>query len=260
MQPARPGDGSNGIDPSLAAERSGRLVWRTPANQDSKLAGKSYYGFAHGIAGVGYFLLAYAEASGHADCRELALRVGDDLLAEAVITPRSAMWGTGSGDKPTAPYWCHGASGIASFLVRLGQSTRTARFTQAADLSAHAVMDNAWRAVLGQCHGLAGNGDFLLDMAAFTGDDQYRAAAWRLSRIILTSCAYRDGGIVCPDEQGEISTTWGDGLSGVLAFLTRLRHGAPRMWMADAANGYAAATAASTAGAVAKTRSIGWTA
>ncbi|WP_067460126.1 class IV lanthionine synthetase LanL [Actinomadura macra] len=230
-----------------AEERSGRLVWRTPADQDSKLAGKTYHGFAHGTAGVGYFLLAYAEASGHAGCRELALRVGDGLLDEALITPRSAMWGTGSGDAPTAPYWCHGSSGIASFLVRLGQATGAERFARAADLSARAVTDHAWRAVLGQCHGLSGNGDFLLDMASLTGDGRHRAAAWRLARIILAGRAHRDGHIVFPDEQGEISTTWGDGLSGILAFLARLRYGSPRLWMADAAHG-AATSAAGTSG------------
>ncbi|WP_207709717.1 class IV lanthionine synthetase LanL [Actinomadura macrotermitis] len=214
-----------------AEERAGALVWSTPADADSKLAGKSYYGFAHGVAGVGYFLLA----TGRDDCRELAVRVGDDLLDVAVVTPRSAMWGAGSGDAPTAPYWCHGASGIGGFLARLGADTGNARFLDAAALAARAVSDQSWRAVLGQCHGLAGNGDFLLDMAALTGDERYRADAWRLGEIILAGRAHRGDRVVFSDEQGDVSASWGDGVSGVLAFLTRLRHGSPRLWTADAA-------------------------
>ncbi|MEU6745905.1 class IV lanthionine synthetase LanL [Spirillospora sp. NPDC046719] len=217
------------------------LVWRTPAHVESKLAGKSYYGFAHGIAGVGYFLLACAEATGRDEHRELAVRVGDSLLDAAVITPRSAMWGAGTGDPPTAPYWCHGASGIGTFLVRLGAATGEARFLRAADLSAGAVTDQSWRAVLGQCHGLAGNGDFLLDMADITGDARHRAAAWRLARIIIANRAHRDGRIVLPDERGDVSMSWGEGLSGVLAFLVRLRYGAERLWMADGAGAPGAA-------------------
>ncbi|MWA02649.1 phosphotransferase [Actinomadura sp. LD22] len=211
------------------------LVWRTPAHVESKLAGKSYYGFAHGIAGVGCFLLACAEATGRAEHRDLAVRVGDGLLDAAVRTPWSLMWGTGTGDPPTAPYWCHGASGIGTFLVRLGAATGEARFAEAAGLSARAVTDQSWRAVLGQCHGLAGNGDFLLDMADATGDARYRAAAWRLARVIIASRAHRDGRIVLPDERGDVSMSWGEGLSGVLAFLVRLRYGGERLWMADGA-------------------------
>ncbi|MFV2175877.1 class IV lanthionine synthetase LanL [Actinomadura sp. LOL_016] len=225
-------------------ERGGGLVWSTPADVDSKLAGRSYYGFAHGIAGVGYFLLACAEATGRDDCRALAVRVGEELLDAAVVERGTAMWGAGAGDAPTAPYWCHGASGIGSFLVRLGAATGDARFLEAAEQSARAVVGHAWRAVLGQCHGLAGNGDFLLDMAEVTGDDRHRAAAWRLGRTLVAARAHRDGRIVFPDEQGEVSATWGDGMSGMLGFLLRLRYGTPRLWTVDTVAGTVAATAA----------------
>lgn len=230
-------------------ERSGRLVWSTPADADSKLAGKSYHGFAHGIAGIGSFLLACAEATGRDDCRELAVRVGEELLDVAVVARGTAMWGAGSGDAPTAPYWCHGASGIGSFLAPLGAVTGDARFRRAAELAAGAVTEHAWRAVLGQCHGLSGNGDFLLDLAALTGDDVHRTAAWRLGRIIIAARAQRDGRLVFPDEQGEVSVTWGDGMSGILGFMLRLRYGSPRLWTAGATA--AAVTGATTAGATA---------
>ncbi|WP_084263268.1 class IV lanthionine synthetase LanL [Actinomadura formosensis] len=214
-------------------DRSGRLGWSTPAQSESKLAGRRYYGFAHGIAGVGYFLLACARATGRDDLRTLAAAVGRNLLDEATVTGRAAKWGAGPGDAPTAPYWCHGAAGIGTFLARLGEDTGETGFIRAAEQSAQAVIDDHWRAPLGQCHGLAGNGDFLLDMAALTGDDRYRDAAWRLIRIILANRAHVDGRTVFPDEFGQVSVTWGDGMSGILAFLLRALHGTPRPWMAD---------------------------
>ncbi|MFI0366960.1 class IV lanthionine synthetase LanL [Actinomadura sp. 1N219] len=216
------------------------LGWSAPAQHESKLAGKRYHGFAHGVAGVGYFLIACAEATGRDDCRNLAVAVGENLLDAAAVTERSAMWGAGPGDAPTAPYWCHGGAGIGAFLARLGAATGDERFVRYAERAAEAVMEHRWRAPLGQCHGLAGNGDFLLDVAALTGEDRYRDAAWRLAEIILANRAHRDGHTVFPDEFGQISVTWGDGMSGILAFLLRLRHGGPRLWTADPALAYPA--------------------
>ncbi|MFC6881928.1 class IV lanthionine synthetase LanL [Actinomadura yumaensis] len=216
-----------------ADERAGDIGWATPAEYESKLAGKRYYGFAHGIAGVGYFLLACARATGRADFLALAGRVGETLLSRAVTDGDIARWGAGTGDPLTAPYWCHGASGIAAFLVRLHETTGDERFAELADRSARAVAGAAWRPSLGQCHGLAGNGDLLLDLVEATGDERHEAAAWRLARVIVANRAERDGHLVFPNEPGVPSASWGDGMSGVLAFLLRLLHGSPRLWMAD---------------------------
>ncbi|MGW2312100.1 class IV lanthionine synthetase LanL [Actinomadura luteofluorescens] len=223
-----------------AEEREGGLDWSTPAEIESKLAGARYYGFAHGVSGVGCFLLACAESVGGDAHRALAARVGETLLDTMIDTGRSAMWAASSGDVATAPYWCHGSAGIGGFLGRLGRATGDGRFRRAAEMSARAVMDNRWRAVLGQCHGLAGNGDFLLDLAALTGAERHRADAWRLAQIVLANRAQRGERVVFPDEQGGVSTSWGDGLAGVLGFLVRLQHGTSRQWMADEAAAHAA--------------------
>ncbi|MES9541612.1 class IV lanthionine synthetase LanL [Actinomadura sp. NPDC000600] len=232
---------------ATAEERDGGLDWSTPAEIESKLAGRRYYGFAHGVAGVGAFLLACAGSVGGDAHRALAAGVGETLLDTMIDTGRSAMWPANSGDIATAPYWCHGSAGIGGFLGRLGRATGERRFRRAAELAARAVMDNRWRATLGQCHGLSGNGDFLLDLAALTGDERFREDAWRLARMVLANRAHRGGRTVFPDEQGNVSITWGDGLSGVLGFLVRLQNGTPRQWTADEAAG-SAAPAPTTAG------------
>ncbi|MFC4048486.1 class IV lanthionine synthetase LanL [Actinomadura syzygii] len=234
------------VDGVVAAP--GGPTWSTPAQHESKLAGKRFHGFAHGVAGVGCFLIACAEATGRDDYRGLAVEVGESLLDAATITDRAAMWGAGHGDAPTAPFWCHGAAGIGAFLARLGAATGDERFNRYAERAARAVLDNRWRAALGQCHGLSGNGDFLLDMAALTGDDRYRDGAWRLAELVLANRARRDGHLVFPDEFGQVSVTWGDGMSGILGFLLRLRHGGARMWTADGAADLATDLAADDAG------------
>lgn len=228
----RAGRAADKLIASASAEPSG-ISWGTPAAFESRLAGGRFHGFAHGTAGVGYFLLAMAFATGRSDCRELAERAGETLLANAVVGEGMALWGAGPGDDPTAPYWCHGSAGIGTFLIRLHRTTGDDRYGKVADLSAQAVLENSWRGVLGQCHGLAGNGDFLLDMAERADDQLYGAMADQLARVIFASRAYRNGWVVFPDERGDLSPTWGDGVSGVLAFLLRLRYRAPRLWMVD---------------------------
>ncbi len=61
----------------------------------------------------------------------------------------------------------------------------------------------------------------------------YETMAHQLGRIILAGRAYREGQVVFPDERGAPSPAWGDGASGILAFLVRLRHRSSRLWMVD---------------------------
>ncbi|MFJ1750509.1 class IV lanthionine synthetase LanL [Streptomyces sp. NPDC088116] len=217
---------------AAAAQREPAGVsWAVPAEAVSEEAGKRYLGFAHGTAGIGCFLLAAAAVSQRPEHMELAAAAGEHLLANVVLTGAAAHWPAHATDVPTAPYWCHGAAGVGTFLVRLWQVTGDDRFGDLARRGAHAVAERASRAALTQCHGLAGNGDFLLDLADATGEPTYRAMAEDLARLILAEGAYRHGHLVFPNEYGDVSTGWSDGSAGILAFLLRLRHTDPRHWM-----------------------------
>jgi len=217
-----------------AEEEPSGISWGTPAAFESLLAGGRYHGFSHGTAGVGYSLLASALATGRSDCLAMACRAGETLLANATVEKDVAMWSPGPEGNPTAPYWCHGSSGIGSFLIRLYRVTGDDRFKKIAELSAQAVMEHLWRGVLGQCHGLAGNGEFLLDMAEVEDGQRYEGLAHQLARVIFASRAYWHGLVVFPDERVELSASWAHGLSGILSFLLRLRHRSSRLWMVDA--------------------------
>jgi hypothetical protein len=207
------------------------VSWAAPAETLSRLAGKRYLGFAHGTAGIGCFLLSTALAAHRPDLMDLAVDAGEHLVAHAVLTGEAAHWPAQATNEPTAPYWCHGSAGIGTFLVRLHHATGDTRFADLAHRSTLAVAEYATRAPLTQCHGLAGNGDFLLDMADATGDPAYRGMAEELARLILTHRAHRHGHTVFPNEYGDVSTSWSDGTSGILAFLLRLRYASPRHWM-----------------------------
>ncbi|MET9434882.1 class IV lanthionine synthetase LanL [Streptomyces sp. NPDC006551] len=223
-------DAADRLAAAAQREPSG-VSWAVPAEAVSEEAGKRYLGFAHGTAGIGCFLLAAAAVSQRQEHMDLAVEAGGHLLANAVLIGEAAQWPAQATNLPTAPYWCHGAAGIGTFLVRLWKATGDDRFGDLARRGTHAVAERASRAALTQCHGLAGNGDFLLDMADATGDSAYRVMAEELARLILSERAQRHGHVVFPNEYGDVSTSWSDGSAGILAFLLRIRHTDPRHWM-----------------------------
>lgn len=214
-----------------------QVLWTVPSGFDSRFAGTAHLGFAHGLAGIGWFLLAAGLATGRDDCAELAVQSGDTLAAAAHVADGAAWWRARPGDPPAMRllHWCHGASGVGSFLARLAAATGQERFRELAELAGVAVRRARWQGSPAACHGLAGNGDFLLDLAAELDEPRYRAWAGDLADGVFAQHAVRDGRWLVPDDTGKgVAADFGGGLAGVLAFLIRLRHGGPRLWMADA--------------------------
>lgn len=220
-----------------ARERDGRHVWPVPETFDSALAGLVHYGFAHGVAGVGAFLLCAGVATGRAEYLDGALRAGRTLDEVSCGEGGLAWWPSGEGagqSEARQLHWCSGSSGVGTFLIRLWAVTGQARFLELAQAGAAAVHRDRWHSSTAACHGLAGDGEFLLDLADFTGDGRYREQAGQLAAVMYARHAVHDGRIVLPDESGATVTAgYGTGLAGALGFLLRLRHGGPRLWMTD---------------------------
>ncbi|MCK2213718.1 class IV lanthionine synthetase LanL [Actinomadura sp. ATCC 31491] len=222
-----------------AARRTdeGGVSWPVPAGFDSKLAGADHYGFAHGVAGVAAYLLAAGTALGRGDCVETAVTAGETLLRAAERHGEGVWWAEGPSGGSKLPHWCNGSSGVGTFLVRLYAATGDRRFREAAHGAAMAVRDTRHASGTAACHGLAGDGQFLLDMAALLDEPAYHELAEDLAASLWARAVLRDGLLVVPDELGgeHVSVAWNTGLAGPLDFLHRLRHGGPRRWMAEQA-------------------------
>ncbi|MEV7772418.1 class IV lanthionine synthetase LanL [Kitasatospora sp. NPDC086791] len=219
-------------------------VWPVPADFDSALAGITRLGFAHGAAGVGAFLLAAAGATGDEALLTGAAEAGRTLAA-------TVRWGDGPGDRPGAgqetawwpqgandpehvrrAHWCSGSSGVGSFLLRLWRATGDAESLDLARAAGRAVLAGRWHGGASACHGLAGDGEYLLDLAEATGEPGFRTGAEQLATLLATRSALREGLLVLPDETGTgCAPAYGTGTTGPLAFLLRLRHGGPRLWL-----------------------------
>jgi lantibiotic modifying enzyme len=219
-----------------AAVRTGEQIrWPIASDFDSKLAGVMHYGFAHGISGVATFLLAAAAATGREDCLEAAKAAGNTLVAAADRSQEGARWQSAVGGAPTRSelyyYWCSGSSGVGTFLLRLWSATGCHEYRELAKAAALAVRRTRWVATTAACHGLAGNGEFLLDLAEAVGGP-YQSWAEEHADCLYARHAIHQGRLVVPDESGlSVVADFNTGLAGVLGFLLRLRRGGPRWWL-----------------------------
>ncbi|MER5325617.1 class IV lanthionine synthetase LanL [Streptosporangium roseum] len=215
----------------------GHPQWPTPRTFDSGLAGANHFGFAHGIAGIGTALLHAGRALNRPDWTATVHEVARALYEHADVDGDTAWWPTLRGDlgtvRPRRPYWCSGSSGVGSFLVRYWHATGDPRALDLARGAAAAVHRTRWQSGPVPCHGLPGDGEFLLDMADLTGDDRYHRWARDLAACLEIRAVGRSGRLLVPDAQTGFSPTFLGGTAGVVAFLLRLRHGHPRLWMPD---------------------------
>ncbi|MCG5217978.1 class IV lanthionine synthetase LanL [Streptosporangium sp. KLBMP 9127] len=221
----------------------GRPQWPTRATHDSSLAGANHFGFAHGLAGVGTALLYGGIVLGRADWMETVREVAHTLYEYAEVEGDTAWWPFRRDEpesvRPRRPHWCSGSSGVGTFLIRYWDATGDPTARGFAELAAAAVHRTRWQSGSALCHGLPGEGDFLLDMARFTADERYRRWAEDLAECLTARAVVRAGRLHVPDRLGKVVPTYLGGTAGVLAFLLRLRHGHPRLWMLDDVVGHA---------------------
>ena len=221
-----------------ARSRGGETLWPIPTAFESSLAGLEHYGFAHGVAGAGTFLLYAATAGNEERFLAGAVAAGYTLRQAARTDAEGAWWpAAATPDSPDLDlqHWCSGASGIGTFLIRLWRVTGDRRFLDLAERAAVTVRRRQWHSGNSVCHGLAGDGEFLLDMAQFTGEVKYTEWAREMAALIYARRFYLDGlAVAFGDDPTKVTADFGTGLSGVLGFLMRLRHQGPRPFMPDA--------------------------
>jgi hypothetical protein len=221
-----------------ARSRDAEIMWPIPTSFDSSLAGLEHYGFAHGVAGAGAFLLYAAAAGNQESYLAAAVAAGHTLRRAARTDAEGAWWPAVAKPNPADPeiqHWCSGASGIGTFLIRLWQVTGDGCFLDLAERAAVTVRRRRWNVGNSACHGLAGDGEFLLDMAQFTGQEKYSEWALEMAAVIYARRVYLDGlAVACGDDPMKVTADFGTGLSGVLGFLVRLRRQGPRPFMPDA--------------------------
>jgi hypothetical protein len=115
--------------------------------------------------------------------------------------------------------------------LRAWQLTGDPRQLELARAAGAAGYQDRARLTTAACHGLAGVGQYLLDLADALDEPAYREQAEDVARMLVARAVRRDGRLLVPDETGlTVVADYGVGLAGTLDFLLRLRHGGPRPW------------------------------
>ncbi|MEZ4239461.1 MAG: lanthionine synthetase LanC family protein, partial [Myxococcota bacterium] len=181
-------------------------------------------GYAHGAAGIADALMALYAVTGEPALREVAGEAARWIVGQAVpIAGDGVAWPSEPGQPPAPPLWCHGAGGIARFLLH------TARWSLVPDPMGwvrRALASVAAARALGPvaCHGLAGSIELLVDAFQATGEEQYLAQARALGAVLETF--HRPdgaGGWLCTaDTPRTVSPDFTVGMAGVLGCWVRL--------------------------------------
>jgi lantibiotic modifying enzyme len=211
---------------SSAEGTGGRgLRWTIPSGY-GELSGSAYLGYAHGAAGIGDALLDLFDVCREERFLNAAQKVGCWLssLSVAVLDDETGIsWPTIQGGPPSAPFWCHGATGVGRFFLHLAQAGRQPEASDLAVRAARAAGRGARYAGPTQCHGLAGNIEFLLDMFQETHDCVYLKEAQLLAGLLEAFAEERNGNLMWPSESpSTFSPDFMVGYAGVATCFLRL--------------------------------------
>ena len=201
------------------------LCWKIPPGYGG-LSDQSYLGYSHGAAGIADVLLDLFEVT--YDERFLAAARGAGRwlarLAVPVLDDDSGLsWPVVEGVLPLGAAWCHGATGVGCFFLHAAELGVIPGAAELAARAARMVARGARSQGPTQCHGLAGNIEFLLDVFQTTGDRAYLAEARTLARLLEAFSHEKDGLLVWPSDSPEaFSPDYMTGYAGVAVCLLRL--------------------------------------
>jgi serine/threonine protein kinase len=207
----------------------GDIYWVIPDGYES-MSGKAFMGYAHGAAGIADALLDLFEASGESRFQNTALSACKWIAKQAIPVLKDGVgldWPTSAADSkdktPASGMWCYGAAGIGRLFLHAGTSGWLAQATEIAERAALATSACARWACPVQCHGLAGNIEFLLDMFQATGKRSYLIEAQTLGKLLEAFATEQNGLLVWPSETpGVFTPDYMVGYAGVLVCLLRL--------------------------------------
>lgn len=172
----------------LKIRASAQPTWVIPSGHES-LSGNEYIGFAHGSAGIGYFLAECCLAGGGRELVKACTELADWIigLARPCLADGSGFtWAPTLHAESRPINWCHGSAGIAKFLLKVHEMSSNVEHVQAAERAGNLLAFGAqWNGTT-QCHGLAGNAETLVDISQHVGSDVYLAAARRLGENLVS--------------------------------------------------------------------------
>ena len=217
---------------SSAKEVENGIVWPFPKNSPNNFSGKEFYGFAHGNAGIGYYLFELFRVSRDERYLKYGSMAASQLLGAKrnfFSNPIGINWPDTTKSNKIFTWWCNGAPGIGQFFAYAYRITGEKSYKETACESAITTLKVVPFLNLGQCHGMAGNGEFFLDLFQILSDRKYYSQAEHFGKIISAcSFTHSDGfHLWLADGLLEPSPEYMIGYSGIASFFLRLTN--PKM-------------------------------
>ena len=159
--------------------------------------------FSHGTAGIAYFLARLSQETKLKEFLEAALSGARYLLAVADTEGGVCRIFHHEPDGKDLFYlgWCHGPVGTGRLFYVLGEATGDKAWLGWLRKSANTLISSGlpeketpgfWNND-GLCCGLAGVGEFFLDLSGALGDDSYREFCGRVTARLLVKASVADG-------------------------------------------------------------------
>jgi serine/threonine protein kinase len=191
-------------------------------------------GLAHGASGIALFLLYLYLATGERKFLETGHQGLEFDLSFAVETMDSGLsWGRVSdAPSPVYPYWRCGSAGVGSVLLRFHKLLGGERYRRILD-RIFIDTDRKYASFPGRFMGLAGIGDFLLDLHQFIPAPAHLESAMKVGRGVMNFKVDRNGVAFPGDMLSRLSCDYGTGSAGIALFLKRLVDRTPGDFMLD---------------------------
>lgn len=227
--------GSHLVRSALPAPASRPGCYWNVASADFGGPSAPYLGLLHGAAGIGLALAELAVATQDEQYLDVARGAADLLLGQArqadvgfaairSSRPERLAWPRRLGDHTSGlQAHCHGAGGIAQFLVRLNQMAPDQRYRETAQGAARTVADQRSRELHScLCHGLSGTGHIMIDCHQAFTDPQWLVLARECGGYLTRFHDEAHPGSYARTVNGAASPDLMLGSAGVGSFLLRL--------------------------------------
>jgi serine/threonine protein kinase len=180
-------------------------------------------GLAHGSSGIALFLLYLHLITKDERYLNAGMRALDFDLAAATRTSDGGLsWGESvNSTSPLYPYWRYGSAGIGMVTLRFQRLLRLPRYQSILE-GIFIDTDRKYSVFPGRFTGLAGLGEFLLDMYDFSGEPRYLASANKAAEGIMLFRVQRNGTAFPGELLSRLCCDYGTGSGGIALFLNRL--------------------------------------
>jgi serine/threonine protein kinase len=180
-------------------------------------------GLAHGSSGISLFLLYLYLATENGQYFAAGLRALDFDLAAAVRTKDGGLSWAKSVDSssPLYSYWRFGSAGIGMVAARFQRLTGSSRYHSTLE-QIFIDTDRKYAVFPGRFAGLAGMGEFLLDMHDFSGEQRFLKSANKVAEGIMHFRVERNGAAFPGELSSRLCCDYGTGSAGIALFLNRL--------------------------------------